>query len=201
MVDPNELEPMEADRWLAQVAATEVLTLDGQRVRLREYWRDAPTVTSFLRHFGCLFCHQMVADVVRTVPRILSKNANVVLVGNGSIDQAERFFRSKGLPSERCHVVTDPARESYKAAEFQCGYAKTFAKPSRAAYRAARKEGHKIVGLFGDLTQLGGVLVTRPPARFMYLHRSSYAGDHPDMDLVLRAVDQAHERAAILSRT
>jgi hypothetical protein len=34
---------------------------------------------------------------------------------------------------------------------------------SARAYREARREGHEVTGLLGDLTQLGGTLVTDPP--------------------------------------
>jgi len=59
------------------------------------------------------------------------------------------------------------------------------------AYRDARADGHRITGLFGDLTQLGGLMVTRPPARLVMLHRSQYAGDHADPSAVLAAVRAA----------
>jgi hypothetical protein len=191
-VDPNALEAVDADRWLAPVATAHVLTLEGERVRLREYWRDAPVVTGFLRHYGCLFCHQMVEEVVKAVPDIVAKGARVVLIGNGTVEQAAYFFGQKNLPTDHCHVVTDPERETYKAAELQRGYVRTFFDGrGRSAYKRARAEGHQIGGLFGDLIQLGGVLVTRPPARFVFLHRSEFAGDHPNMSTVLDAVVRA----------
>ena len=56
------------------------------------------------------------------------------------------------------------------------------------AYREARGEGHRITGLFGDLTQLGGTMITRPPARLVMLHRSQFAGDHAAAKDILAAV-------------
>lgn len=187
-----ELEPLESDRVAARVAAATVLGTDGSRLRVRELWRDAPTVTTFLRHYGCLFCHEMVADVIRATPELIERGARVVLVGNGSVEQARRFFTAKGLPRDGCTVVTDPERASYQAAELERGFAKTFLNAgSQRAFRRARQDGHGISGWLGDLTQLGGTLVTRPPARLEYFHRSEFAGDHPDMAEVARAVDAA----------
>lgn len=173
------------DRFLARLAASEVLTLDGTPIRMRELWRDAVVVTTFLRHFGCLFCHQMVASTVAVIPEILERGARLVFVGNGSPNQAKRFFTDKKLPREGCSVVTDPERAAYQAAELERGYGKTFNPKSGRAYKDARGEGHRVTGLFGDLTQLGGLLVTRPPAHLVYVHRSRFAGDHPDMRSVL----------------
>ena len=188
---PGE-DTLEAEIWLARLAAARVLTLDGELVRLRELWVDAPTVTGFLRHFGCLFCHEMVDSLVRAAPEIVARNARVVFVGNGSPAQAQRFFGDKGLPRTGCTVVTDPERESYQAAGFHRGYARTFLTPKTpGAYKRARAGGHRITGLFGDLTQLGGVVVTRPPALSVYAHRSKFAGDHPDMQEVIAAVARA----------
>jgi hypothetical protein len=48
----------------------------------------------------------------------------VVVVGNGSIAQARRFFDEKPLPREGVDVVTDPERESYRAADFERGLAR-----------------------------------------------------------------------------
>lgn len=186
------LDPVEADRLAAQVAAQTVLGLDGSRVRVRELWRPTPAVTAFLRHFGCLFCHEMVASVVAATPGLVGRGVAVVLIGNGSVAQAQRFFSDKGLPRQGCTVVTDPERVSYQAAELERGFTRTFLNAdSRRAFERARREGHRISGWLGDLTQLGGVIVTRPPAKLGYLHRSEHAGDHPDMREVARAVDEA----------
>jgi peroxiredoxin len=186
------LDAVEADLWLARVAAARVRTLSGQQIRLRELWQTGPVVTGFLRHFGCLFCHQMVADLIAGAPDFIARGASVVFVGNGSENQARRFFESKGLPREGCTVVTDPERESYQAAGFERGYVRTFLNSgSQRAYAQARNAGHRITGLFGDLTQLGGVVVTRPPALLEYLHRSEFAGDHPDLDELRAAVGRA----------
>jgi len=113
----------------------------------------------------------------------------VLIVGNGSVEQAKRFFTSKKLPRDGVAVVTDPDRESYRSAGFERGYARTFLHPgSSKAYGSAKTQGHKITGLFGDLTQLGGLLVVRPPAALAYFHKSRFAGDHPNMSEVVGAL-------------
>jgi hypothetical protein len=183
------MDVFEQDQFVAQVAVAPVLLLDGRRTTLRELWRKARTVTTFVRHFGCLFCHQAVDDLVEHLPRILRRGARVVVVGNGSIAQARRFFDEKALPREGVDVVTDPEREAYRAADFERGLASAFlSRGSLRAFREARREGHKVTGLFGDLTQLGGTMVTDPPPKLLYVHRSRFAGDHADPDRVIEAV-------------
>ncbi|HVU05704.1 MAG TPA: peroxiredoxin-like family protein [Polyangiaceae bacterium] len=188
-MDPSDdQDTLATDRLVAQIAAAPVVTLEGTTTRIRELWKSAPTVTSFVRHFGCLFCHQMVEDLVASVPAVLARGARVVIVGNGSLEQARRFFAEKRLPREGVHVVTDPDRGAYKAAGFERGLLKTFNRDSVKAYGHAQKQGFRITGLFGDLTQLGGVLVVKPPASMVYFHKSRHAGDHPRMAEVIRAI-------------
>lgn len=171
---------------MATIAVAPVLTLHGARAVLRDYWRRATTVTSFVRQFGCVFCHQAVDDLIAAVPELVRRNARVVIVGNGSVDQARRFYTEKNLPRDGIDVVTDPGRDTYRAAGFERGYARTFLHPaSAAALLSARRQGHRVTGLFGDLTQLGGLMVVVPPAKLAYLYRSRYAGDHPDLSDVL----------------
>lgn len=179
-------EAYEQDRLVAQVAVAQVQGIDGKTHRLRDLWRDTISVTTFVRHFGCLFCHQMVSDLVVYLPRILAQGARVVIVGNGTLEQARHFFSVKKLPRDGVDVVTDPRRESYAAAGLERGFARTFLNGgSVTAYGAAKSQGHKVTGLFGDLTQLGGLLIVRPPGTLLYAHKSRFAGDHPDMVKVL----------------
>jgi AhpC/TSA antioxidant enzyme len=186
----NLAQPEDNERWAVRVAAANVLGLDGVPIRVRDIWRDGPTVTAFLRHYGCLFCLQFVHDVTVAAPEIIARGARLLLIGNGSVEQAKHFFQERGLPRVGCVVTTDPARESYAAAELQRGYTRTFLdKGARKAFMRAREQGHHITGLFGDLTQLGGLMVTRPPAQLVYFHRSQFAGDHPNLQEVIAAID------------
>src|SRR6185503_11168472 len=79
-----------------------------RRVRLREIWGEDVVVTTFLRQFGCLFCHRAIAEIVAIVPDVIAAGARLVFVGNGSVNQAQRFYAEKKLPRDGCTVVTDP---------------------------------------------------------------------------------------------
>ena len=188
MSELGDLDRETADRAVAHVGAAQVLALDGKVQRLRELWRDMPSVTTFVRHFGCLFCHQMVNDLILHIPRIIDRGARIVIIGNGTLEQARHFFSERRLPRSGVDVVTDPRRESYAAAGLERGLFKTFNPSSANAYGGARSQGHRVTGLYGDLTQLGGLFVIKPPATLVYSHRSRFAGDHPDMTNVLKHV-------------
>ena len=180
------------EQLVPYVATASVQTLDGTVVQLRELWRTGVTINIFLRQFGCLFCHELVQNVLDSLPALLEHGVQAVIVGNGSVEQARRFYEAKRLPRAGVSVVTDSARETYKAAEFERGFVKTFLNAgSRHAFARARAAGHKITGWFGDLTQLGGVLVVLSPARPLFFFKSRHAGDHPDL-VDMRAAIEPH---------
>lgn len=176
----------------SRIGAAPVCRLDGETAPLRSFWQQAVTVSVFVRHYGCLFCHEAIHDLALATPSILKTGARIVVVGNGTIEQARVFFQQKGLPRPGVEVVTDAARESYRAAGFERSEERTFRWPGvREAYERARGKGQRIDGIFGDLTQLGGVLVTEPPDDVRFLYRSEFAGDRPDMSEVLTAIPAA----------
>jgi peroxiredoxin len=177
---------------VATLAAQRVLAIDGSVVRLRQAWGSRPVVQVLLRHFGCIFCHQMVADVLAVTPTIASHGGHVVLVGCGTVEHATKFAKHKRLPREGVTLYCDPGRESYDAIGLEHSYAKTFfSGGARAAYVAARKAGHRVSGVAGDIAQLGGAFVIAPPARLLYEHRSRFAGDHPSVGAILEALRSA----------
>jgi len=189
MPETSPVDATDLDLRLAGLMASPVMLLDGTSSRFKALVHDRPVVVAFVRHFGCLFCHEAVADVVAAIPRILARGARVIIVGNGSLNQARHFFQDKGLPMEGVTVVTDPDRETYNAMALNRSLASVFASPQAArAYKRARASGHRINGWFGDLTQLGGTVVIKPPGHATFFHRSKYAGDHADMNAVVAAL-------------
>lgn len=189
MVQAVEDHALDGEHFVVTLAAQRVLARDGSVVRLRQVWGASTTVQVFLRQFGCLFCHQMVAEVLGASQRIVAHGGRVVLVGCGSLEQGQKFAREKGIPREGVELYCDPGRETYDTASLDRGYVKTFFNTaSRRAYIAARREGHAITGIAGDVAQLGGVAVITAPAHLHYLHRSRYAGDHPDVDEIVGVV-------------
>lgn len=185
-------EQAEGEALVAALAAQRVHSVGGTELRLRHVWGDRPVAQVFLRQFGCLFCHQMVSTVLSLGPEIARAGGHVVLIGCGTPEQAERFAREKGLPRQSVALFADPGRESYEAASLERGWGKTFLdERARRAYGRARRRGHAITGIAGDVAQLGGVFVIAPPGRLLYAHRSRFAGDHPDPDAIVSAFRRA----------
>lgn len=187
--------------FVAGVAACRLTALDGSSLRVRDAWgragdaspaRGTQTVVHvFLRQFGCLFCHELVAQIIGAAPQIQSHDAHIVLVGCGSVDQAVRFGKAKRLPRVGVSLYADESQASFRAASLVRGLGPVFfSKGSLGSYRRARGEGFRITGISGDVAQLGGVMVVAPPAGLRLLHRSEYAGDHPSMSEIIAALEE-----------
>ncbi|MCA9574265.1 MAG: AhpC/TSA family protein [Sandaracinaceae bacterium] len=177
----------------AALAAARCLDLDGNPVRLRDVFDDRPTVVTLVRQFGCLFCHELVAELIEGADAITRAGGHQVIVGSGSVNQARKFAEHKGLPRPDVTLLTDPERASYDAALVRRSWIATFLHPSAwSAYARARHDGHAITGSFGDVPQLGGIFVVRPPATLVFEHRSRFAGDNPSLDEVVAAVARRH---------
>src|SRR5258706_7057118 len=88
-------------------------------------------------------------------------------------------------------LVAQMAAASVLGLDGKTRYTRTFLHPGAAsAYKTARAQGHRVTGLLGDLTQLGGLFIVKPPAVLVYAHKSRYAGDHPDMGEVLAKLQE-----------
>jgi len=65
-----------------------VLGLDGAPLTLRSLWTDRPAVLVFVRHFGCLFCKEQVADVLPEKAPLGATGPEIGIVGKGSVGEA-----------------------------------------------------------------------------------------------------------------
>jgi peroxiredoxin len=160
-----------------------VLDLLGERVRLGDLWSSRTAVLLFVRHFGCVFCHQQVAAMTPSLSRIREAGAELFIIGNGSVQQARAFRDTYDLPMP---IFTDPARATYAALGMRRGPA-TILHPL-VLLRGARAvvAGFRQKGVAGDPLQQGGVLIVEPGGRERYRYISRFAGDHPSPDAILR---------------
>lgn len=186
---PAGARRVDEDSLVAEVATSRVLDLEGTAHRMRDLWGSGPSVNVFIRQFGCLFCQQTVHDMLELVPEITLRGGQLVLVGCGTPEQAARFASSRDLPRDGVQLVCDPSRNVFDAASLERGWARVFLHPgSLRSYVEARQRGFVIKGVFGDVPQLGGVMVVAPPARLRFMHRALFAGDEPAQRDVVAAL-------------
>jgi peroxiredoxin len=168
----------------------EVVRPNGERVRLGAAWAARPVVLALMRHFGCIFCKEQVAQLRLIVDDIHAEGAELVILGSGSAQMAGFFAEDYDIATP---VLTDPTREVYRALEVRRPNRLAFIDP-RVFVRSLRAlaRGHRQVfgaeSELGDTTQLGGVFIVRPGGDVAWAHRSAFAGDRPSNDEVLDAL-------------
>lgn len=167
-----------------------VFDSSGSPVALRSLWQQQATILVFVRHFGCIFCREHIAEVEKHLDDIRSAGGDALAIGNGTVKDLSEFLAEDqpALP-----VLTDPSKESYRALGFKRGLGSVLGPKVFTRGLSARRRGHKQSRTKGDPLQQGGVLIMAPGDRELYCYRSTRAGDHPPMDEVLAALPGSPE--------
>jgi hypothetical protein len=98
---------------------------------------------------------------------------------------AKNFAEHLKFP-ESVAMLTDPARESYKAAGLRRSVWRTFSLKALGYFRAARKKGFKQGRVQGDAFQQGGSLVVDKGGRILYRFVSDAPGHHASPETLLQ---------------
>ena len=119
---------------------------------------------------------------------IADHGAELVFVGNGSLDQARRFHLTHA-PHNR--VLTDASLRSYTALGFTRSVAATLGLASVAAGIRSTMRGHVQKSVQGDPWQQGGMFVLAKGGRTVYAQRNRHAGERTDLGAALRMLAEA----------
>jgi hypothetical protein len=150
---------------------------------LLERTKQQDVLLVFLRHFGCTFCREAVAEVAKSKDDIEHVGAAPIFVHmTPDPVRADEFFRRWGSPG--AEHVADPDRVLYRAFGLERGSAVALFGP-KVWLRGAQAflKGYGVGGLQGDGFQMPGVFLLRD-ARIVAAHRHATAGDQPDYALL-----------------
>ena len=136
-----------------------------------------PTLLVFLRHFGCIFCREMVADL-RAIAHQHADYPPLLFFYQGTPQEGAAFFR-KLWPEAR--AVSDMEKHYYDAFGIQRGGIREMFGPEvwACGVRAAAK-GHVIGWKTGDPWTMPGMFLVRGD-QILWQHDFRHAGDHPDL--------------------
>ncbi len=155
---------------------------DQEGVSIAARSMHAPLLLVVLRHFGCTFCREAVADVVARRGEIERDGLRIVLVAMATPPEADAFL-------SRHHAggllrVCDPQRRLIRALGLSRGSLGSLFGPRnflRAA--AAMLRGHGIGPAIGDPLQMPGVFrIDR--GRVTACHRHRFAGERPPYERI-----------------
>jgi hypothetical protein len=134
-----------------------------------------------------MLCKEQVAQLCDQISQLQALGAKLVVIGNGSPQQAEWFVEEQRVPVQ---VFTDPERVTYRALGAKRGIGRVFHPGTFVSALRAIRAGFRQTKVMGDATQLGGVIIVRPdgsvPARFL----SRFPGDHPRPDDIIEALQR-----------
>jgi hypothetical protein len=118
------------------------------------------------------------------VPRIHVAGGELVIVGNGAADQVRDFIEQYSIATP---VFTDPSLSVYRAVGARRGGSSL--RVALNALRATRR-GFFQWRVLGDPRQHGGVFVVSRGGGLAYGYVSAIAGDHPDPEEVVAALER-----------
>ena len=165
-------------------AMLQARTQDGYS--LLELSQLRPTLVVFLRHAGCTFCREAVAEIARVRPEIERMGTSVVFVTMSPEPAAASFFaryRMGDVPR-----ISDPQCRVYRAFELRrAGWRDLFGWPTwQRGFQAGVAGGHGIGALQGDGFRMPGVFLIYE-GRVLRSFRHDGPADRPDYLLLADA--------------
>lgn len=169
---------------------------DGAVVALSSYWQTRLVVLSFLRHFGCQFCRELITKLRAAYPDFVERRAAVITISQGTPAQAAHFGNMFRIPFP---ILADPTRQAYRAYQVSEGTMSQF-NPA-LAYNMAKQAVHgnlpgisdhmrAMTGSNGSsLAQLGGTFVIDQRGIIRYVHIADPVYAIPSVEELLAVVD------------
>lgn len=173
---------MSAIRHLIQqqeIALQEMHTQHG--TSLAELSMEQPILMVFLRHFGCTFCREALADIAKRRTEIERRGTKIVFVHMAEKELAERYFQRYEL--EGIAHVSDPACEYYAKFGLVKGtFTQIFGLQSWIrGFQAGIIDKHLLGSQLGDGFQMPGVFVIQEgKVKERFIHKK--VSDRPNYD-------------------
>jgi peroxiredoxin len=160
-----------------QQALADARTDSGQS--LLDLSQQHPILLVFLRHFGCTFCREALADLASNRAAIESRGPRLVLVHMADHAVAADYFARFNLPN--IPHVSDPQKHLYSALGLRRGSLRQLfgLKCLVRGFKAGLIDRHLVGRLVGDGFQMPGVfLIHQGQVLNSFIHDS--AADRPD---------------------
>ena len=152
--------------------------------------RRRPQLVVCLRHLGCTFCRESLAELARVRPEIEASGTGIVLVHPGDADRAVGLFERYGLAD--LPRLADPGKILYRALGLETGSLLQLFGP-RVVLRAgvATLRGHHPGRPDGDVRQLPGVFLVHD-GRVVEAFRHRDVADQPDYPAITAQLGRDH---------
>jgi len=150
---------------------------DQNNLSLGELSRSQARLLVFLRHAGCTFCREALADIQKQRQAIEGQGLGIVLVSMLEPDAAGDFFAKYGL--DDVSRISDPERQLYAAFELDRGTLWRILGPAIWVRGAQSFGGHGAGKAQGDVFQMPGAFVI-VDGKIVKAFRHQTSADRPD---------------------
>ncbi|MEM7102693.1 MAG: peroxiredoxin-like family protein [Bacteroidota bacterium] len=140
-----------------------------------------PVLLIFLRHFGCTFCREALAEIAKKKTKIESEGVEIVFVHMSDKENADKYFKRYGL--EGALHICDPKCLFYQSFGLVKGsFNQLFGlQVWMRGLDAGVLKGHGIGNYIGDGFQMPGVfMIFKGEIRESFIHK--YASDRPNYE-------------------
>lgn len=155
----------------------EMVTNEGQTIK--EISNQQPVLLVFLRHFGCTFCREALADISKERANIEGMGSKLIFVHMTDDGTAERYFNRYDL--ENAVHISDPEKKFYRNFGLLKGnFNQLFGLQSWIrGFSAGVVDGHGVGPQLGDGFQMPGVFVIfQNDIKESFIHK--LASDRPN---------------------
>lgn len=161
-------------------------------VSLEELSRLSPILLVFLRHSGCMFCREALADLAARRREIEANSTRLVLVHMGTGVQGDRLFARYGL--EHMTRIDDPRRSLYRAFGLPRGTIGMFLSPRfwARSFQAVVLGRHRMGRFTGDPFQMPGAFLLYY-GQLVRCYRHQSPADRPDYIALVTGASYAAE--------
>ena len=154
---------------------------------LKEELGDVPKLLVFVRHFGCIFCRELIADM-RSVSESQPEFPPILFFYQGTVSDGLEFFPSLWREAK---AIADLPKVFYNGFGLERGGMKEMfgAEVWACGVRAALK-GHFIGAPVGDPWVMPGMFLVHQH-QILWQHHFKHAGDHPTPDKLNQEIQNA----------
>jgi hypothetical protein len=148
---------------------------------------DRPALLVFLRHFGCIFCREMVRDL-RKLAEDRPDYPPLIFVYQGTAEDGRTFF-GEFHPAAR--AIADAPKKFYTAFGLRrASFGQMFGIQVWTCSFRAMSKGNFVGKPVGDPWLMPGAFLVHG-ADVLWSHHFAHQGDHPDWDAIPAKVPAA----------
>jgi peroxiredoxin len=158
----------------------------GQTVALNTVWSQQPlTLLTFLRHFGCLFCRQWLAELEAHKTELHAAGLHIHAVAMGEPKHAARYC-GELAPSLSCLVNETSAPYNAYGLQ-QAGLGEFFNANVAKNGQKALQNGATVGQIIGDPRMMPGNFLIDQRGVVQWAHYSKDVSDHPTISEIIAA--------------